>query len=240
MVEPYSDKPESVGFTRIPPGELKRRILDADREGFRVRVHACGDGSVRLGLDCYEAARKQNGKWDSRHTIEHIEIIQESDIPRFAQLGVVASMQPSHLAMCEDFKDNPYPAILGKERERLTWPIKSMLDSGAAVQFGTDYPIVDNNPMLGIHRAVTRAFDRGTPDGGWNPEEKIPLAQALKCYTRGSAYGAFVEDELGTLEEGRLADIIVLSKDLFAIDPKEYLGVTALLTVMDGKIIHKA
>lgn len=240
LLEPYADKPDSVGSSRIPVEELARRVVDADREGFRVRMHACGDGSVRRALDCCELAQKHNGKRDSRHTIEHIEIIAKEDIGRFAQLGVVASMQPDHLSICEKFADNPYFARLGERRAAETWPIRSILETGAHMQFGTDFPIYDNNPMLALYRGTTRLFNDGQPEGGWNPGEKVTMAQLLKGYTAGSAYGAFMEDRVGTLEEGKYADIVVLDHDLFSLDdPHEILKTAPILTLMDGRIVYE-
>lgn len=241
MLEPYSDKPESCGSSRIPKEELEKRVVDADAEGFRVRMHACGDGSVRRALDCYEQAARVNGVRDSRHTIEHIEIINKSDIPRFKELGVIASMQPDHISICEKFADNPYFSRIGDQRASGTWPIKSIMDTGAHVQFGTDFPIYDNNPMLAVYRATTRTYNDKEPEGGWNPTEKISVAETLKAYTLGSAYGAFMEDKLGTLEEGKYADITVLDHDLFSVEnPEDILKTSPCLTVMNGEIVYES
>jgi predicted amidohydrolase YtcJ len=240
LLEPYADKPGFTGTSRILAEELARRVVDADREGFRVRMHACGDGSVRRALDCYELAQKRNGKRDSRHTIEHIEIIAKEDIGRFAKLGVVASMQPDHIGTCAKFADNPYFARLGERRAAETWPIRTILETGAHMQFGTDFPIYDNNPMLALYRGTTRVFDDGQPEGGWNPSEKVTMAQLLKGYTAGSAYGAFMEDHVGTLEAGKYADIVVLDHNLFALkDPHEILETAPVLTLMDGRIVYE-
>lgn len=240
LLEPYADKPGFVGTGRIPAEELARRVVEADREGFRVRMHACGDGSVRRALDCCELAQKLNGKRDSRHTIEHVEIIAREDIGRFAQLGVIASMQPDHIGTCAKFKDNPYFARLGERRAAQTWPIRTILETGAHMQFGTDFPIYDNNPMRALYRGTTRLFDDGQPEGGWNPGEKVTMAQLLKGYTAGSAYGTFMEDRVGTLEVGKYADIVVLNRNLFTLkDSKEILDTAPVLTLMDGRIVHE-
>lgn len=238
MVDPYSDH-STRGEPFLPPEMIEEWVVAADKEGFRVRLHACGDGAVRLGLDVYEAAARQNGKRDARHTIEHIEVIHPDDIRRFSKLGVVASMQPEHLTITDAFADNIYRIRLGKERERYSWPIRTLVASGAHMAFGSDFPVVDIDPMLEIYRAVTRLHNDGEPKGGWNPDEKITIAEALKYYTLGSAYGNFMEDKLGTLEAGKLADVIVLDRDLFMAETEEILEAKVKLTVMDGKVVYK-
>lgn len=240
LLEPYSDNAKTCGYTLMPPEKIKEWTVQADREGFRIRYHACGDAAVRLGLDCFEAARRENGPRDSRHTIEHVEVIHPDDIPRFAELGVIPSMQPEHLAASETFHDNAYLSRLGSERIRYSWPINSLQQSGARLAFGSDFPVVGLNPMTEIYRAVTRLHNDGNPVGGWNPQEKITLAEALRSYTLGSAYGNFREHELGTLEEGKLADVIVLDRNLFEIDVEEIRDTKVCLTISDGRVVFEA
>ncbi|OCA91865.1 amidohydrolase [Pseudobacillus wudalianchiensis] len=237
MLEDYTDLP-TAGEPFLPPETIKKWVAEADREGFRVRLHACGDGAVQLGLDAYEEAMEANGRRDARHTIEHIEVIDPDDIPRFSRLGVIASMQPEHMNT-EEFASNVYLSRLGKERSRRTWSIKSLQDSQAHLAFGSDYPIVEINPLLGIYRAVTRENINDEPKGGWNPNEKIKLADALRFYTLGSAYGVFAEDELGTLEKGKLADLTVLDRNLFALPAKDILQAKVKLTIMDGMVVYE-
>lgn len=239
MVEPYSDRPSTKGEPFLPVERLRDWVVQADKEKFRIRLHACGDGAVRLGLDLYEAARKENGLRDSRHTIEHIEVIHPNDIPRFHQLDVIASMQPEHLAISDEFSDNSYLDRLGKERERYTWPIKTLADSGAKLAFGSDFPVVEINPWLEVYRAVTRKFNDGLPETGWNPNEKISLQDTIRYYTLGPAYGNFMEDRLGTLEAGKLADIIVVDRNIFAAEPEALLETKTKLTIMDGKVVYE-
>ncbi|WP_425470899.1 amidohydrolase [Siminovitchia terrae] len=239
MVEPYSDNPSEKGEAFLPPELLEQWVAEADREGFRVRLHACGDGAVRLGLNLCEKAEEQNGQRDSRHAIEHIEVIHPDDIHRFAKLGVVASMQPEHMAITEKYEDNVYLSRMGKERDQYMWPIKTLGESGAPMAFGSDFPVVELNPMLEIYRAVTRKFNDGEPEEGWNSTEKIPLVEALKHYTAGPAFGNFMESKLGTLEKGKLADVIVMDRDLFAIEPEQLLEAKVKLTVMDGKVVYQ-
>ncbi|UFT99096.1 amidohydrolase [Radiobacillus kanasensis] len=239
MLEPYSDREDTTGDTLIPVDYVKRWIMEADDQGFRIRLHACGDGAVRLGLDSFEEAQKRNGKRDSRHTIEHIEVIAEEDVKRFGELGIIASMQPEHMAASEFFEDNVYRKRLGREREKWTWPMKSLLQSNAQLAFGTDFPVVSLEPMTEIYRAVTRKHDDGYPQQGWNPEQKLTLYEALRAYTIGAAFGTFREKELGTLEVGKLADVIVLDQNLFAIDPEQIREVQTVLTIMDGKVMYQ-
>ncbi|GIO08880.1 hypothetical protein J31TS6_49080 [Brevibacillus reuszeri] len=238
LVDPYSDRPESRGDTLIPPETVKQWVVEADQEAFRVRLHACGDGAVRLGLDCFEAARKQNGVRDSRHTIEHIEVIHPDDINRFAELEVIASMQPEHMAAAQTFADNCYPNRFGKERDPYTWPIKTLLNNGVSLAFGSDYPIVPLDPMTEIYRAVTRLHDDHQPTGGWNPQEKITMAEALRAYTQGPAYGVFREHELGTLAPNMLADVIVLDRNLFMVTSDQIRETKVVLTIMDGQVVY--
>ncbi|MFM1652883.1 amidohydrolase [Brevibacillus sp. B_LB10_24] len=240
LLEPYSDNAVTRGSTLVPQELIEDWTIKADREGFRIRYHACGDAAIRLGLDCFEAARRQNGIRDSRHTIEHIEVIDPGDISRFGELGVIASMQPEHIASAERFADNAYVSRLGPERIPYTWPIHSLMRAGAKLAFGSDFPVVPLDPMLEIYRAVTRLHNDGHPAGGWNPDERISLAEALRAYTLGSAYGNFREHELGTLEAGKLADLIVLDRNLFTVDAEDIRQTKVCLTMMDGRIVHEA
>lgn len=237
LVDEYSDK-NTVGDTLMPPDHVMDLVNEAHKERFRVRLHACGDGAVRLGLDSIEAAIQNSGTWDSRHTIEHIEVIHPDDINRFKELGVIASMQPEHMAS-DEFSNHTYIERLGQEREPYMWPIKTLTDSGAKMAFGSDFPVVDIDPFTEIYRAVTRLHNDGEPKGGWNPQEKITLAEALKHYTLGSSYGVFREDELGSLESGKLADIIVLDRNLFNVDSEQIRETHVELTVVDGKVVYE-
>lgn len=238
LVEPYSDKPETRGSTLISPDEIKELVLQADKEDFRVRLHACGDGSVRLGLDCFAHARKLNGENDLRHTIEHNELVHPDDLHRFSELNVIASFQPEHLSS-NKFSESPLPIRFGKEREKYIFPIKTLSKLNTKIIFGTDFPVVDLNPMLQIYRAITRVHHDGKPNGGWIPEEKITIAEALRHYTIDAAYNIYRENELGTLEAGKLADITVIDKNLFEIPEEEILHAKPIMTMIDGEIIYE-
>ncbi|WP_026678735.1 amidohydrolase [Fictibacillus gelatini] len=236
MLEPYADRPETRGHSSILPEEFIKLVVDADREGFRIRVHAIGDGGVRLVLDAFEQAQKLNGVRDSRHTIEHIESIHPNDMTRFNELGVIASMQPQHLALTDKAV---YLSRLGKERDKLTFAVNTLKKAGARLAFGSDFPVTSLNPMLEIYRAVTRVDYTGSPENVWNPEESITLAEALKAYTYGPAYGSFREHELGTLEPGKLADIVVLDRNLFEVPAEEIVNTKVKLTIVDGKVVFE-
>jgi predicted amidohydrolase YtcJ len=233
LLEPYADQPDSRGETTFPPDTIKNWVVEADKEGFSIRFHAIGDGAIRLALDAYEEAQKANGKRDSRHSVEHVEVIHPDDIHRFKELGVTASMQPDHFAMSER---GVYTDRIGTEREKHVFSINTLKNAGANLAFGTDFPVDILNPLLQIYRAVTRIDSSGKTV--WHPHERITLAEALKAYTIGSAYGTFREHELGTLEVGKLADIVVLERNLFDIPAEEIPDTKVQLTVVDGKVVY--
>ncbi|CRK82173.1 amidohydrolase [Neobacillus massiliamazoniensis] len=238
LLEPYADKPETSGETVLPPDTLKKWIIEADREGFQIRLHAIGDGAIRLALDAFEEAQKINGKRDSRHCIEHVEVIHPDDSARFKKLGVIASMQPEHLGFNEEQRQN-YISYIGPEREPFVFAMKTLKDSGALLALGTDYPIAQLNPMLGIYRALTRMGYDGTPSEGFNPQERLSLPEVLRDYTLSPAYGSFREKELGTLEVGKLADLVVLDRNLFEIPVEDIPDVRVVLTMVDGAIVFQ-
>ncbi|WP_018756879.1 amidohydrolase [Paenibacillus terrigena] len=230
LVEPYTDIPEYCG-PQVPE-KMREYVLAADQEGFRIRFHAVGDGAVRYALDLFEEAQQSNGSRDARHTIEHIEVVHPEDIPRFKELGVIASMQPEHMEL---INKKHYFSCIG-EREQHTFAIRSLLDAGAKVVLNTDYPVVSLNPFLEIYRATTRITGEGEL---FNGGEAITLTEALKAYTTTAAYGIFREDELGTLEEGMLADLIVVDCDLFQVPAERIKDAKVELTIVDGKIIFE-
>lgn len=235
LLEPYSDRSDTCGVD-VPNASQEdntQYIIAANKAGLPVRLHCIADGSVRMALDMYEASRKANGEHHLANTIEHIENIHPDDIPRFKELEVIPSMQPYHLTL--DF--NEKIGRIGEERCRWEWPHKSLLDSGAALAFGTDYPVVDFNPFPTLYVSVTRLDDDGKPTGV-NPEECISLADTLIAYTRGAA-AAYSRTDIGVLEKGALADIAVIDRNLFAIPAVELKDASVDLTIMDGKIVYE-
>lgn len=239
MLEEYADAPGNVGISLTDVESIKFAVPEAHKRGLSVKLHSCGDKSARMGLDYYENAINMYGKNQCRHAIEHVEIIADEDIPRFGKLGVIPSVQPEHLALTQTFRDNPYPITLGNARADKTWPNKRLYDSAGVLAIGSDCPVVDNNPFLEIYRAVTRVHNDGEPKGGWNPSEKLSMFEILRSYTYGSAYGVRREKEMGTLEAGKLADIVVLDKNLFTVPPTEIMETKVLVTIMDGNIIFE-
>ncbi|OIK16864.1 amidohydrolase [Bacillus sp. MUM 116] len=234
LIEPYADQPGTRGETSYPPETIKKWVVEADKEGFSIRFHAIGNGAIRLALDVYEEAQKANGKRDSRHSIEHIEVIHPDDIHRFKKLGVTVSMQPDHLAMSER---GVYTDRIGNEREKHVFAINTLKKTGANLAFGTDFPIDILNPLQQVYRAVSRIDSSGKTV--WHPQERIPLAEALKAYTSGPAYGTFREHELGTLEVGKLADLVVLEQNLFELPVEEIPDTKVQLTIVDGKVVYE-
>jgi predicted amidohydrolase YtcJ len=234
LLEPYSDHPETKGFPVNPPEYYEKCIIAANRHGFGVRVHCIGDAAVRLALDCFEKSNKVNDNQKVRNSIEHIESIHPDDIPRFGKLGVVASMQPRHLPL----DANEKIGRIGKERSRYEWPNRSILNTGGVLAFGTDYPVVDFNPFESIYYAVTRNGYDHKPTGV-NPWEKVTLAEALRAYTFGGAYVSNRDKELGTLEAGKLADVIVLDRNLFKTDTENISDCKVILTVCDGNVVFE-
>ncbi len=235
LLEPYSDKPETkgVGVPNASQENNTAYIIAANKAGLPVRLHCIADGSVRMALDMYQASRDANGEMAFCNTIEHIENIHPDDIPRFRELSVIPSMQPYHLTL--DF--NEKIRRIGEERCRWEWPHRSLLDAGASLAFGTDYPVVDFNPFPNLYAAVTRLDDDGKPTG-INPQERITLPESLLAYTAGAAK-AYNRDDIGILAEGKLADIIVVDRNLFRIPPEEIQEASVDLTIMDGKVVYE-
>ncbi|MED3997984.1 amidohydrolase [Peribacillus frigoritolerans] len=238
FLKPYSDQLDIYGHPALDPEVLIDRVVKADELGFRIRFHAIGDAAIRLALDAFEEAVRKNGKRDSRHTVEHIEVIDSDDVERFSKLGVIASIQPDHMAASSR---EVYSSIIGPEREKNVFLTKSLLSTGASLALGTDFPVsISLNPMRQIYTAITRVDSSGDPQNTWHPEQKLTLAEALQAYTYGSAHGCFREHELGTIEEGKLADLVVLDRNLFDIPESEVLKTKVELTINDGKVVYKS
>jgi len=234
--EPYSDAKETSGMfaeDMFPEGAMQRRVIAVDRLGFQTSVHAIGERGNATILDIYDQVARANGPRDRRLRIEHAQHLRAGDVARFAHLGVVASMQPMHAADDGRWADKR----LGPDRSRDSYVFRSLLDAGAHLAFGTDWPIAPLNPMLGIAAAVTRRTLDGKNPGGWHPEQKITVAEALAAYTAGSAYAELAEADKGTLAPGKLADFVLMSEDPFAVAPENLESLHSTLTVVGGRIV---
>ena len=235
LLEPYTDRPDTTG-EGVPldtQESLNASVIAANAAGLPVRIHCIAEGSVRMALDAFEESLKVNGKHGLVNSIEHIETMHPDDIPRFRELGVVASMQGEHLPL----EMNEKVARLGEERCRYEWPFRSLADAGAVLAFGTDFPVVYYNQFKGIYAAVARKNYDGTIAGVDNGE-KLTLPEALRANTIGSAIVYGRDDEIGTLEAGKLADVIVLDRNLFTADVEEIKDAEVALTVMDGNVVY--
>ena len=240
MLAPYSDGSGEIGVPDIDPEIHRRFTLHADALGMQVATHAIGDRAVRLTIDHYQAAAEINGTVGRRHRVEHIEVLDAADLPRFARWGITASMQPLHCAPTIDPSQTPYTTLLGPERLPGAFPWRSILETGALLAFGSDWPIVTPDPLKGLHVALTRTNVQGLPPEGYGPQQCVTLAQALDAYTRVAAHAEFQEDQKGVLRAGMLADVTVLSRDLFTAGTGAILGTTALLTVVGGRIVYRS
>lgn len=241
MLEPYADLPEEKGGALLDLENLNHAVELAHKNNVSVRLHACGDGAVRVALETFSNAIKKYGKTRARHQIEHIEVIAPADLARFKKLGVIASVQPEHIVSGIDtFSNNCYPEVLGGAREKYTWPFKSLLKEGAVLACGSDAPVVEGNPFLGMYCGLTRLHPDGTPEGGWNPQEALSIEELLHGYTYGAAYAEGREGELGTLEVGKLADIAVINQNLLQSTPDQVKDAKAIFTMVDGRIVYDA
>lgn len=240
MLQPYADLPATdplaYGKLALPIAQYQSMVTNFDKRGFRIFTHAIGDKGVRESLNAYEHAALENGKRDARHRIEHIETVSPDDLPRFASLGVMPSMEPIH---ADPATMEVWIAAIGKEREPYSFNWASMLKNNAKLVYSSDWPAcIDINPIRGIHVAVNRRTPDGFPENGWIPEQKISIAQALKAYTFMGAYSSFEETIKGQIKPGQLADVVVFSQDLFTIDPMKTFETKVVLTVFDGKVIY--
>jgi predicted amidohydrolase YtcJ len=214
-------------------------VAELDKRGIQIFTHAIGDRAVRLTLDAYENAVKVNGTSDRRHRIEHIETISTQDIPRFGKLGVIASFQPLH-AYPNDDTLLVWARNVGPERVQRAWTWRSVENSGGVLAFGSDWPIVTLNPWPGVQNALTRQTTEGNPPGGFVPKERISLEDAIRGYTLGAAFAGHRENTEGSLEPGKLADLIVLAHDLFRIEPTEIEKTEVLLTMVGGRVVYQS
>jgi len=237
--KPYNDAPETSGLPNammLPEGNMFKMVLGADKAGLQVAVHAIGDKANRIMLDIYSEVVKENGpRPDRRWRIEHAQHLRPEDFARFAQLGVIASVQPYH-----SIDDGRWAEKrIGHERCKTTYAFRTLLDNGVKLAFGSDWTVAPLNPLLGLYAAVTRATLDGKNPGGWFPEQKITLPEAIEAYTMGSAFAEFREKEKGSLTPGKLADVVVLDSDLFAIPPEKIKDASVRFTITNGKIVYQ-
>jgi predicted amidohydrolase YtcJ len=233
MFAPFSDNPETSGLSMMPYGEFENMVVTADKYGFQIGVHSIGDKGNNWTLNAYEKAQQLNGKRDSRHRDEHAQTLQPSDIPRFASLGVIASMQPTHCISDKKFCIKR----IGPERAKGAYAWKSLADAGASIAFGTDYQVEPLNPMEGLYASVTRKDRLGEEGDGWYPGQKIGMEDAIRYYTLGSAFAQFMEDRKGMIKPGYLADIVITDKDLLTIPEEEIMKTKVDYTITGGKVV---
>ena len=235
MIEPFADDASTRGILRIPEDDLAKMAVERDKAGFQIALHAIGDGANRAALDAFAAARAANGARDSRHKVEHAQVVAPADFPRFKELGVIASMQPCHETTDMRWAQDR----VGQERAKGAYAWKSMQKHGVPLAFGTDYPVEPLNPMIGLYACVTRERPEGGPAGGWIPQEKISIDECIYGYTLGSAYAEFEEKNKGQLVPGMLADIVVLSADVTKAPPAQILKTEALITIVGGRVVYE-
>jgi predicted amidohydrolase YtcJ len=239
MLAPYSDDPQQAGKMFWEPAKYQQAITELDRRGLQIFTHAIGDKSVRLALDAYQQASETNHTSDARPRIEHIETISAQDIPRFGKQGVIASFQPLHAYPNQNVL-NVWARNAGPERTQRAWVWHSIESTGGVLAFGSDWPVVTLNPWPGVQNALTRKTAEGDPPNGFVPQERISLEDAIRAYTLGAAFAGHREKIEGSIEPGKLADLIILARDLFKIEPNQIADMEVLLTMVGGKTVYQA
>jgi predicted amidohydrolase YtcJ len=235
LLAPYTDDPSTSGILRFDAEKLKAMAIERDKLAFQIAFHAIGDKANRLALDTFESLTRVNPARDRRDRIEHAQVVAPEDITRFAALHVIASMQPSHETNDMRWAEQR----LGPERSKGAYAWNSLEKAGATLAFGTDYDVESINPLRGLYACVTRAGVDGQPEGGWMPQEKLPLADCINAYTNGSAYAEFMDGRKGAIKIGQFADFVVLSQDLSKIAPKDFLTTEVDLTVVGGRVVYQ-
>ncbi len=234
MFEPFNDNPSTSGLAMWPYDELEKMVLTADKMGFQIGIHAIGDKANNWVLNIYEKAVEVHGKRDSRHRIEHSQTLRLSDIPRFSQLGVIPSMQPTHCISDKRFCEKR----IGTERSKGAYAWRSLIDAGSILAFGTDYQVEPLNPMEGLYAAVTRKDRLGEEGDGWFPQQRLTMEEAIEYYTFGSAHAQFMDDRKGMIKKGYLADIVIVDKDLLTIPESEIMKTKVDYTIVGGKVAY--
>lgn len=233
-LEPYADNPDAKPDGIYSAEHFTRMASLCDKMGLQIFVHCCGDGAVRRVLDGYEAIQQLNGKRDSRHRVEHIEVIHPDDVPRFKQLGVIASMQTSH-APISLAEGDIWPARAGEQRWPLSFAWRDIKNAGAHLALGSDWTVAPFDPMINIHVALNRKQWSPT-----DPDQRLTLEECILGYTCDAAYAEFMENEKGQIKEGFLADLVLFSHDLFSLEPENIMTAKPVMTMVDGKVIFEA
>ena len=233
--EPYlHDTATGLAMDIVINGDLEKWALDADYNKLQISTHAIGDRANAFMLDLYKKIKDRNPRWDRRFRIEHAQHVRFTDIPRFKEIGIIPSCQPYHAIDDGVWAEKR----IGPERIKYTYPFKTFLENDIILCFGSDWPVAPLNAIKGIYAAVTRRTLDDKNPGGWIPEQKISVEDAVKCYTINNAYAAFEENIKGSIENGKLADLVVLSDDIFKISPENIKDVKVDMTICDGEIIY--
>ncbi|MBM2840307.1 MAG: Amidohydrolase 3, partial [Bacteroidetes bacterium] len=236
LIEPYSDEPSNRGLTLTSSDQMKSAGLQALEKGFQVCTHAIGDRGNNIALNGYAEVLKSNRAKakDARFRIEHAQVLEPNDIPRFRQLGVIPSMQPTHCTSDMYWaKDR-----LGPQRVKGAYAWRSLLNQGSIIPAGSDFPVESPNPLWGFYAAITRQDQGGWPEGGWYPDQRMTREEALKAFTIWAAYASFEEQAKGTIEIGKGADFTILSDDIMTIDPKKILDTHVDMTIVAGEVVY--
>jgi predicted amidohydrolase YtcJ len=235
LLDPYSDDPANSGLILTQPDRIKAVGVRALQNGFQLNVHAIGDRGNRVVLDAFEAALEEMPTADHRFRVEHAQILHHDDIPRFAQLGVIPSMQATH--QTSDMYWVPNRLGYGRTLGAYAW--RSLLNSGVVVPNGTDFPVEDVDPLKTFHSAVTRQDADNWPAGGWFPDQRMTRQEALESMTIWPAYAAFQEHDLGSLSPGKYADFVILDRDIMVVPPESILGTRVIATYLGGKSVYE-
>jgi len=233
--KPYVDAPDKTGLPQMSYEEFEKIVVALDKEGFQIGIHAIGDKANHWTLNAFEKAQELNGKRNSRHRIEHAQVLETDDIPRFATLNVIVSMQPTHCITDKRFAEKR----IGSNRCKGAYAWRRLLDAGAKIAFGTDYPVEPINPLEGLYAAVTRKDRAGEPGDGWFPDQKLSMEETIELYTLGSAYAEFMEDRKGMIKEGYLGDVVIFDSDLMTIPHDQIMAAKVDYTIVGGKVVYK-
>jgi len=233
--EPYLDAPDKTGLPMMAYDKFEKMVVDLDKAGFQIGIHAIGDKANSWVLNAYETAQRSNGRGDSRHRIEHAQVLCDGDIPRFALLGVIASMQPTHCITDKRFAEKR----IGRQRCRGAYAWQRLLDAEAMIAFGTDYPVEPICPLEGLYAAVTRKDRAGEGGEGWFADQKLSMEKAIELYTLSSAYAEFTEDRKGMIKAGYLGDVVIFNQDLMTVPHEKIMSAKVDYTIVGGKVVYK-